>query len=112
MLIEQYRIYQKHDADVPQYRKGTWKKVFYEEEASQLFHLPLQHRQFTNDFPVDGKEVIWQRIKSKSYVAVLDPQKQQKLQQDIYSLKLPMGTTSIHTSATYTGRRDARLPLR
>ncbi|CAO3680584.1 unnamed protein product [Umbelopsis vinacea] len=85
-VAELREIYQKHDADVPQYRKGTWKEVFYEEEAAQLFHLPLQHRQFTNDFPVDGKEVIWQRIKSKSYVAVLDPQKQQKLQQDIYAV--------------------------
>ncbi|KAG2189289.1 hypothetical protein INT44_004431 [Umbelopsis vinacea] len=80
------QIYEQHDVKAPQYRKGAWKKVFNTEEAGELFHLPLNHHQFTNDFLIAGKEVVWQRIKSKSYIAVMPPQEQEKLQQQVYAI--------------------------
>ena len=67
-----------HDAKAPQYRKGNWKKIFETEEAKQLYTLPLQARQFTNDYPVK-REQIWSRILSKSYIAVLEQEERDKL---------------------------------
>jgi hypothetical protein len=60
--------------------------VFDQEEAGQLFLLPLNHCQFTNDFLVSDKEVVWQRIKSKSYVAVMSPEEQEILQRQVYAI--------------------------
>jgi len=79
-------LYEQHDTKAPQYRKGAWRNVFDTKQAAELFHLPLNHRQFTNDFPVHGKEAIWQRIKSKSYVAVMSPEEHQQLQNEVYAI--------------------------
>ncbi|CAM0137389.1 hypothetical protein VKS41_003253 [Umbelopsis sp. WA50703] len=79
-------VYQLHDSEVPQYRKGRWRNVFDTEEAARLYELPLNHRLFTNDFHVKGKEVVWQRIKSKSYIAVLPPKDQDELRQRVYAI--------------------------
>jgi hypothetical protein len=80
------RIYEEHDVKAPQYRKGAWRNVFNTEEAGKLFHLPLNHRQFTNDFLIANKEVVWQRVKSKSYIAVMPPQEQEALQKQAYAI--------------------------
>ncbi|KAI8373470.1 S-adenosyl-L-methionine-dependent methyltransferase [Choanephora cucurbitarum] len=72
------KIYEMYDAKAPQYRKGNWKKIFETEEAKQLYTLPLQAKQFTNDYPVK-REQIWSRILSKSYIAVLEQEETDKL---------------------------------
>jgi hypothetical protein len=60
--------------------------VFNTDAAGELFHLPLNHREFTNDFLVANKEVVWQRVKSKSYIAVIPPQEQETLQKQVYAI--------------------------
>ncbi|KAI8081819.1 S-adenosyl-L-methionine-dependent methyltransferase [Gilbertella persicaria] len=76
------KLYEKYDAGAPQYRKGAWRNVFETEEAKSLYTLPLQHKQFKNDFLVK-REQIWSRILSKSYIAVLDQQEADALHKQI-----------------------------
>lgn len=64
-------LYEKYDANVPQYRKNTWKNVFLNNNETKL----LFYDTFTNFFK--NKEIylplshVWSRILSKSYIASL-----------------------------------------
>ncbi|KAI8364246.1 S-adenosyl-L-methionine-dependent methyltransferase [Blakeslea trispora] len=76
------RLYEVYDGKAPQYRKGTWKKIFETDEAKQLYDLPLQSKQFKNDFAVK-RDQIWSRILSKSYIAVLDKEEADRLREQV-----------------------------
>ncbi|KAF1806379.1 S-adenosyl-L-methionine-dependent methyltransferase [Mucor lusitanicus] len=75
-------LYQVYDGAAPQYRMGHWKKVFDTEDAQALYTLPLQHKQFIFDVPAK-RDHIWPRIMSKSYIAILDQERCDKLHQDV-----------------------------
>lgn len=72
-------LYQAYDSAAPQYRKNRWQNVFKLSSIHDLFQLPLQHQQFIFDTTDTKRNDIWTRVKSKSYIAVLDEQEQQKL---------------------------------
>ncbi|ORX61916.1 S-adenosyl-L-methionine-dependent methyltransferase [Hesseltinella vesiculosa] len=71
-------LYERYDEAAPQYRKGYWQQVFSEPTAAQLFRLPLTHQNFAYDMPCN-KALVMPRIVSKSYIAVLPKDEQDKL---------------------------------
>ncbi|KAG0747287.1 hypothetical protein G6F57_007487 [Rhizopus arrhizus] len=75
-------LYEQHELSAPQYRHGKWKDVFNTEEAKSLYTLPLQHQRFNNDIPT-VRSLVWTRILSKSYVAILNEEEQEKLHQKV-----------------------------
>ncbi|KAI9352842.1 S-adenosyl-L-methionine-dependent methyltransferase [Obelidium mucronatum] len=77
-------LYERFDTGVPQYRKGYWRNVFNESEAAGLFRLPLQETRVTHiQVCVGGKEAIWNRVLSKSYISVLGPDQQERLKAEL-----------------------------
>ncbi|CAO3650145.1 unnamed protein product [Cunninghamella blakesleeana] len=81
--VEEIRkLYEVYDAEAPQYRKGTWKKVFETDEAKSLFELPFHQKEFDYQMPF-LRDLIYPRISSKSYIAILSDDKKEKLRQDI-----------------------------
>ncbi|CEP12932.1 hypothetical protein [Parasitella parasitica] len=75
-------LYEVYDGSAPQYRMGYWKDAFLTKEAQELYTLPLQHKRFTFDVPAKRGH-IWPRIMSKSYIAILEQDKREKLHQDV-----------------------------
>ena len=63
--------YEPFDEAAPQYRKGTWQKVFETAQAQALFG-PLQTRFFQHSMDVT-KAQVWERVLSTSYIASLEP---------------------------------------
>jgi len=69
-------VYEPYDHNIPQYRTGRWREVFALPETRQdLFPGPLQTRIVIQEMLVT-KEEAWERVKSKSYIASLDPEAQ------------------------------------
>ncbi|KAI9015767.1 S-adenosyl-L-methionine-dependent methyltransferase [Phycomyces nitens] len=82
------KIYEAYDEAAPQYRKGRWRKVFETEEAKKLFELPLHELTFSNDFNVPTNHVF-ERVLTKSYIAILSDEEKAKLRQDIQAKLIP-----------------------
>jgi len=79
--------YEQYEKDSPQYRHGTWIKVF-EEDSKRKDRLfsELKTSKFNNDFKDIPPHIIWERVKSKSYVSIL-PDKEKKMMKDkVYSI--------------------------
>ncbi|KAG1473601.1 hypothetical protein G6F56_000861 [Rhizopus delemar] len=74
--------YEKYEESAPQYRHGKWKNAFDTEKARSLYQLPLQHKRFSNDIPA-VRSNVWTRILSKSYIAVLDIEQQEKIKKNV-----------------------------
>lgn len=72
-------LYEAFDGTAPQYRLGHWKNVF--EKANELY-TPLKHETFQYDTTAK-KSDVWTRITSKSYIAILDKQKQDELYEKV-----------------------------
>lgn len=69
-------VYEPYDENIPQYRTGRWKRVFeLPETRTVLFPGPLQTRFVTQHMLVTPAEV-WERVRSKSYIASLDEKEQ------------------------------------
>jgi hypothetical protein len=71
-------LYEVYDGSAPQYRTGKWKQAFDIEQVSSLFNLPLLHKRFQFDAPA-VRSHVWARIKSKSYIAILDDKEKELL---------------------------------
>ncbi|CAO3653302.1 unnamed protein product [Cunninghamella echinulata] len=76
------RLYEVYDASAPQYRKGRWKQVFETDEAKALFDLPFHIKKFEYPMPF-VRDLVFPRIASKSYIAVLSDEEKEKLHQKI-----------------------------
>lgn len=78
--------YEKHEAGSPQYRLGLWRRPFEEPEMAQtvskMFQLPIQERQ-VNYSVSNTKNAVWQRVLSKSYIAVLGAEQKDELKKDV-----------------------------
>ncbi|KAI8093562.1 S-adenosyl-L-methionine-dependent methyltransferase [Halteromyces radiatus] len=81
--VEELRnLYEFYDAAAPQYRKNQWQNVWATKEASDLFNVPLQHKQF--DYPMPFiRQRIFPRILSKSYIAILPKSEQDELEKKV-----------------------------
>eukprot|EP00271_Cylindrocystis_brebissonii_P007869 TRINITY_DN21761_c0_g1_i1.p1 TRINITY_DN21761_c0_g1~~TRINITY_DN21761_c0_g1_i1.p1 ORF type:complete len:283 (+),score=33.42 TRINITY_DN21761_c0_g1_i1:135-983(+) len=80
-------LYEVYDEGIPQYRKGVWRAPFDPDVADngqvfEAFELPFQEQMFRHSVK-NTKESIWRRVLSKSYVAVLDTEKQDGLKTEI-----------------------------
>ena len=64
--------YEQFDGIIPQYRLGSWKSVWEHDKDESLFRLPLSHQSFDWNMPGNNKDMICNRVKSKSYVSCLD----------------------------------------
>ncbi|KAJ3073209.1 hypothetical protein HDU98_001967 [Podochytrium sp. JEL0797] len=85
--VERVRaLYEAYDEGVPQYRTGAWKKVFAEEEAGQLFDPPVEKQFLHTQVCAGGKDAIWRRIQSKSYITLLGEQEQESLRNKIMAV--------------------------
>lgn len=76
--------YEKHDGDVPQFRKGLWRQVWKTEVAAQLYEPPVET--LHNHTYLVNEEQIWDRVISKSYIAVLPQEQQQELKRQVDSI--------------------------
>ena len=78
--------YEKHEAGSPQYRLGLWRRPFEEagmvETLSRMFRLPYQERQFKHVM-TNTSNGVWQRVLSKSYIAVLSPAQKEELKKQV-----------------------------
>lgn len=78
--------HQKHEAGTPQYRLGLWRTPFLDPVSlpslQEQFELPFEERQFEHSV-TSSKEGVWQRVLSKSYIAVLDEEEKQKLKEEV-----------------------------
>ncbi|KAI8334674.1 S-adenosyl-L-methionine-dependent methyltransferase [Chlamydoabsidia padenii] len=84
--VEELRnLYEVYDGAAPQYRKGTWKKVWGTSEAKSLFNTPLQHRRFDYNMPF-APDRIFPRILSKSYIAILTKEEQNLLEKNVNAI--------------------------
>lgn len=63
-------VYEQYDTHIPQYRHGEWKKAFALPESQRLFPGPLTTRFFQQEMVVT-KDMAWERVLSKSYIASL-----------------------------------------
>jgi len=96
--------------NVPQYRHGTWRRVF-AERSSALPFTPLQEIHLDNPTSVT-REQIWQRVLSISYISALEPVAQAALRRDIFDFieeHVPEFSADKHAAATtiYPYRTDA-----
>jgi len=97
-------LYEEYDAGLPQYRRGLWRSLFVNAEElpedierRKLFP-PVESGERTKLFgPVTGahhpfemagqnKDLVWNRIKSKSYIADLSEDRQTKLSGEVFQL--------------------------
>eukprot|EP01102_Stenamoeba_stenopodia_P016635 TRINITY_DN5831_c0_g2_i1.p2 TRINITY_DN5831_c0_g2~~TRINITY_DN5831_c0_g2_i1.p2 ORF type:complete len:311 (+),score=110.79 TRINITY_DN5831_c0_g2_i1:82-933(+) len=82
-------LYERFEGDAPQYRHGSWKKVWEEQHSlpegdpNKIFKDAI-HKQFTNSAKSNTAEDMWLRVLSKSYITQLPEEEQQKLKQEIY----------------------------
>ncbi|XP_073389150.1 uncharacterized methyltransferase-like C25B8.10 isoform X2 [Physcomitrium patens] len=78
--------YEKHEAGSPQYRLGLWRRPFVEPDmakvVSKMFHLPFHERQVSHSVS-NTKDDVWQRVLSKSYVAVLSAEQKEELKKEV-----------------------------
>lgn len=78
--------YEKHEAGSPQYRLGLWRRPFEEPETaetvSKMFQLPIQERQMNHSLS-NTKNGVWQRVLSKSYIAVLGAEQKEELKKEV-----------------------------
>ncbi|KAI8905622.1 S-adenosyl-L-methionine-dependent methyltransferase [Gorgonomyces haynaldii] len=68
-------IYEQYEQGTPQFRLGLWRKIFETKETKQLFG-PLEEVKFKHQISVK-RDMIWQRVLSKSYIQVLDTKEQE-----------------------------------
>ena len=78
--------YEVYEGSAPQYRQGKWKQVWTTATAKEAF-APLAHVQVAWSMPADLK-TIWERIKSKSYISLLDDARREALQAKVTALAL------------------------
>jgi len=78
--------YEKHEAGTPQYRLGLWRRPFedpeMEESVSKMFQLPIQERHVIHSVS-NTKDAVWQRVLSKSYIAVLAAEQKAELKKEV-----------------------------
>ena len=78
--------YEKHEAGSPQYRLGLWRRPFEEpemvKEVSKMFQLPIQERHISHSVP-NTESGVWQRVLSKSYIAVLGAEEKEELKKEV-----------------------------
>jgi len=88
-------IYEEHDKDVPQYRKGQWKNVFEadKKKASTLFSHPISSKKFSWQLENQTPHNVWERIASKSYIVRLDDAKRLELKTKVMELLLKYNTS-------------------
>ncbi|CAO3594326.1 unnamed protein product [Absidia cylindrospora] len=81
--VEELRnVYEEYDGAAPQYRKNHWQKIWGTKEADELFDTPLKHHQFDYSMPFLRKN-IFPRILSKSYIAILPKDEQDKIEKKV-----------------------------
>ncbi|ORZ14059.1 S-adenosyl-L-methionine-dependent methyltransferase [Absidia repens] len=78
-------LYEVYDAEVPQYRKNNWKKVWQTQDAQALFNTPLQYQHFDYNMPTT-RDNVFKRILSKSYIAVLPKEEQARLEKKVNAI--------------------------
>jgi hypothetical protein len=79
-------IYEQYDHDVPQYRRGEWKNVFKSQTAHNNFNIPLIHENFSSMQPIEDKQMIWDRVLSKSYISTLEASDKKALKAEIMNV--------------------------
>lgn len=71
----------KYDGDIPQFWKGLWRAVWKTPVAEMLFQTPVEktysHRVYVTE------SLVWDRLVSKSYIAILPKEEQQALKRQV-----------------------------
>ncbi|KAI9266715.1 S-adenosyl-L-methionine-dependent methyltransferase [Phascolomyces articulosus] len=79
-------LYEQYEGDAPQYRQQKWKAIFEEPEAGQLFDLPLQYQQHSNDMLCTRETVIDRIMKTRSHIKMLPQEEQNGIRKQIDSI--------------------------
>jgi hypothetical protein len=79
-------IYEKHEGGTPQYRLGLWKGALNSTYFSEKFE-PWKIAKFQHTV-LCTREMIWERVLSKSYVSILDCDQQERLRSEVMKVLL------------------------